>query len=72
MSAAARLDLSPSLQDEQHSDSYEPQTTDGPVRFTRGDIAAWLERARQGWLPGESAPSAARRAARVRPSGRLS
>ena len=37
---------------------------DGPVRFTRGDIAAWLERARQGWLPGESASSAARRAVR--------
>jgi excisionase family DNA binding protein len=37
---------------------------DGLVRFTRGDIAAWLERARQGWVPGESATSAARRAAR--------
>jgi excisionase family DNA binding protein len=41
---------------------------DGPVRFVRGDIDAWLELARQNWLPGESATRTARRAARAVPA----
>jgi excisionase family DNA binding protein len=36
---------------------------DGPVRFVEGDLHAWLERARAGWVPGESSVDTARRAA---------
>jgi excisionase family DNA binding protein len=41
--------------------------SDGPLRFLRDDIEAWLELARRSWLPGESAASATRRAARAAP-----
>jgi excisionase family DNA binding protein len=27
---------------------------DGPLRFVEADLAAWLERARAGWLPADS------------------
>ena len=36
---------------------------DGPVRFVERDVVAWLQRAREGWLPGQSPPDTARRAA---------
>ena len=36
---------------------------DGPVRFVRSDLAAWLDRARAGWLPGETLAETSRRAA---------
>jgi excisionase family DNA binding protein len=38
---------------------------DGPLRFLRDDVEAWLELARRNWLPGESATSATRRATRT-------
>jgi excisionase family DNA binding protein len=41
---------------------------DGPVRFVRSDVDAWLELARQGWLPGESAMRTTRRTARAVPA----
>jgi len=28
---------------------------DGPVRFVESDLLAWIERARAGWQPGDSA-----------------
>ena len=40
---------------------------DGPVRFMRSDVDAWLELARQGWLPGDSARRTTSRAARTVP-----
>ena len=40
---------------------------DGPLRFVPGDVEAWLELARRSWLPGESATSVTRRAARAAP-----
>jgi excisionase family DNA binding protein len=40
---------------------------DGPPRFLRDDVEAWLELARRSWLPGESATSATTRAAPVAP-----
>ena len=36
---------------------------EGPVRFVERDLAAWLERARADWLPGESRADSVRRAA---------
>jgi excisionase family DNA binding protein len=36
---------------------------DGPVRFVERDLLAWLDRARAGWLPGESRVDTARQAA---------
>jgi excisionase family DNA binding protein len=36
---------------------------DGPVRFVESDLIEWLERARAGWLPGESSAETVRRAA---------
>ena len=36
---------------------------DGPVRFVERDLVALLERARGGWVPGESSSDTARRAA---------
>jgi excisionase family DNA binding protein len=36
---------------------------DGPVRFVESDLIEWLERARAGWLPGESRAETVRRAA---------
>jgi excisionase family DNA binding protein len=36
---------------------------DGPVRFVESDLIEWLERARAGWLPGESSAETLRRAA---------
>ena len=36
---------------------------DGPVRFVESDLIEWLERARAGWLPGESSGETLRRAA---------
>jgi excisionase family DNA binding protein len=36
---------------------------DGPVRFIERDLIAWLDRARAGWLPGESGAETLRRAA---------
>jgi excisionase family DNA binding protein len=36
---------------------------EGPVRFVERDLLAWLERARAGWVPGESTVDTARRAA---------
>jgi excisionase family DNA binding protein len=36
---------------------------DGPVRFVESDLIEWLERARAGWLPGESGADTVRRAA---------
>jgi excisionase family DNA binding protein len=36
---------------------------DGPVRFVERDLIEWLERARAGWLPGDSTPETLRRAA---------
>jgi excisionase family DNA binding protein len=45
---------------------------DGPLRFNPDDIAAWLERAREGWEPLDTAAETLRRAARPRrPSGQL-
>jgi excisionase family DNA binding protein len=35
---------------------------DGPLRFVARDLAAWLERARAGWLPGSSTGETLRRA----------
>jgi excisionase family DNA binding protein len=35
---------------------------DGPLRFVEADLVAWLERARAGWLPGESGAQTLRRA----------
>lgn len=40
---------------------------DGPLRFVRDDVEVWLEVARRSWLPGESATSATKRAARAAP-----
>ena len=36
---------------------------DGPVRFVERDLVEWLERARAGWLPGDSTADTLRRAA---------
>jgi excisionase family DNA binding protein len=36
---------------------------DGPVRFVESDLIEWLERARAGWLPGESSAETVSRAA---------
>jgi excisionase family DNA binding protein len=36
---------------------------DGPVRFVSSDLSAWLGRAREGWLPGESLAETSKRAA---------
>jgi excisionase family DNA binding protein len=36
---------------------------DGPVRFVERDLAEWVERARAGWLPGDSTADTLRRAA---------
>jgi excisionase family DNA binding protein len=41
--------------------------SDGPLRFLPDDVEAWLELARRSWLPGESATSATKRAARAAP-----
>jgi excisionase family DNA binding protein len=40
---------------------------DGPLRFLREDVEAWLARARRSWLPGQSAARAASRPARTAP-----
>lgn len=40
---------------------------EGPLRFLRDDVEAWLELARQDWLPGEPAMATTRRAARAVP-----
>ena len=39
---------------------------DGPLRFDPDDIAAWLERAREGWEPRDTAAATLRRAAQPR------
>jgi excisionase family DNA binding protein len=36
---------------------------DGPVRFVERDLADWLDRARAGWVPGETSADTLRRAA---------
>lgn len=36
---------------------------DGPVRFIEAELADWLERARAGWLPGDTTAETLRRAA---------
>jgi excisionase family DNA binding protein len=35
---------------------------DGPLRFVARDLSEWLERARAGWLPGNSTAETVRRA----------
>jgi excisionase family DNA binding protein len=45
---------------------------DGPLRFLRDDVEAWLELARRSWLPGESGKSRRAEPPGPRPSGRLS
>ena len=39
---------------------------DGPLRFIAADLAAWLEEARRGWVPGESRVATAARASGAR------
>jgi excisionase family DNA binding protein len=36
---------------------------DGPLRFVREDVEAWLEHARAGWLPGDTSAATLGRAA---------
>jgi excisionase family DNA binding protein len=36
---------------------------DGPIRFIRSELVAWLEQARAGWRPGDSRADTLRRAA---------
>jgi excisionase family DNA binding protein len=43
---------------------------DGPVRFVADDIEAWIENARAGWRPTDSAARALRRTATAGPRGR--
>jgi excisionase family DNA binding protein len=40
---------------------------DGPLRFLREDVEAWLELARRDWVPGEPTTVTTRRAARAAP-----
>jgi excisionase family DNA binding protein len=39
---------------------------EGPLRFHSADIDAWLERAREGWQPNDTAATTLRRAASTR------
>lgn len=41
---------------------------DGPLRFHAADIDAWLDRAREGWQPNDTAATTLRRAAGSRRS----
>jgi excisionase family DNA binding protein len=41
---------------------------DGPLRFHAADIDAWLDRAREGWQPNDTAATTLRRAAGTRRS----
>ena len=37
---------------------------DGPLRFVKADLDAWLDRARAAWQPGDSSAETVRRATR--------
>src|SRR4051794_12412890 len=41
---------------------------EGPLRFLRGDVEVWLDRARLDWLPGASTRQVTMQAANARPA----